>query len=146
MFFYPRYFKKITVEQKVAKKLIKKNDSAKMKLMRLAKNPIYICYVLGTNFRLLGILGYMTFKAKYIESMYRQSASAANLLTGAVGVLPMATGILLSGVIIQYFRPGPRKLTSFITIVEVIGCAGFLSAMFLGCPIAQYAGQQDNGQ
>ena len=55
--------------------------------MRLLKNPIYVCEVLGTALRLFAVLGYATFKPKYIESEYKKSASAANLFTGN---LPMS--------------------------------------------------------
>lgn len=57
----------------------------KVRVIRLAKNPLYICYVIGTNLRLFAVLGYMTFTPKYIEADYKKSASAANLFTGRFG-------------------------------------------------------------
>ncbi|CAG2181249.1 unnamed protein product, partial [Oppiella nova] len=106
----------------------------------LVKNPIYVCYVLGTTARLFAVLGYITFKSKYIESEYKTSASTANLFSGIIGVVPTATGVFLGGLFIRRFLPGPRVLTAFITIVEMIGAMGMFSALFLGCPQSQFAG------
>ena len=53
-----------------------------IRLKRLVKNPIYVCYIIGTNVRLFAVLGYWTFKSKYIESEYKKSASTANLFSG----------------------------------------------------------------
>ncbi|CAG2174982.1 unnamed protein product, partial [Oppiella nova] len=108
--------------------------------LRLVKNPLYVCYVLGTTARLFAVLGYMTFKSKYIESEYKTSASTANLFSGIIGVVPTAAGVFLGGLFIRKFLPGPRVLTAFVTIVEMIGAMGLLSAVFLGCPQSQFAG------
>ncbi|CAG2104452.1 unnamed protein product [Medioppia subpectinata] len=109
------------------------------RLMRLLKNPIFVCFVLGTTLRLFGVLGYMTFKPKYMESQYKQSASSANMLSGIIGIVPSCIGILLGGVFIKYTQPGPKVLTSVITIVELFGTIGFISALFLGCPLTPFA-------
>ncbi|CAG2109912.1 unnamed protein product, partial [Medioppia subpectinata] len=108
---------------------------------RLLKNPIFVCYTIGTASRMFAMSGYMTFKAKYIESEYKTSASKANLFSG---VIPIATGIFLGGVFIRKFLPGPRLLTSLITIVELFAVTGFVTAIFLGCPQSQFAGTQHN--
>ncbi|CAG2177936.1 unnamed protein product, partial [Oppiella nova] len=113
--------------------------SLSKRLIRLLKNPIYVCYVLGTTLRLFGVLGYMTFKPKYMESQFKKSASTANLFSGLVGIIPSATGILLGGAFITYVQPGPILLTSFITVIELMGTIGFISALFLGCPPTPFA-------
>ncbi|CAG2109750.1 unnamed protein product, partial [Medioppia subpectinata] len=117
-----------------------------MRIKRLLKNPIYICYTLGTTTRLFAVLGYLTFKSKYIESEYKTSASTANLFSGIIGVIPTATGIFLGGLFIRKFLPGPRLLTSLITIVELFAVMGMLSALFLGCPQSQFAGTHHNSR
>ena len=50
--------------------------------MKLVKNPIYMCYVLGTTIRLFAVIGYLSFQSKYIETEYKNSASFANMITG----------------------------------------------------------------
>ncbi|CAG2112576.1 unnamed protein product [Medioppia subpectinata] len=57
-----------------------------------------------------------------------------------IGVIPTATGIFLGGVFIRKCLPGPRLLTSLITIVELFAVMGMLSALFLGCPESQFDG------
>ncbi|CAG2175707.1 unnamed protein product [Oppiella nova] len=84
-------------------------------------------------------MGYYTFKPKYLESMYKKSASTANLLSGIVGTIPAAIGLLLGGAYLTFLQPGPRQLTSFITIIEILGTMGYVSAFFLGCPPTPFA-------
>ncbi|CAG2170930.1 unnamed protein product, partial [Oppiella nova] len=71
--------------------------------------------------------------------MYKKSASTANLLSGIVGTIPAAIGLLLGGAYLTFLQPGPRQLTSFITIVEILGTLGYVSAFFLGCPPTPFA-------
>ena len=52
------------------------------RVLKLAKNPIYMCYVVGTNIRLFAVIGYLSFQSKYIETEYKNTASFANLITG----------------------------------------------------------------
>ena len=63
-------------------------------------------------------------------------------MKGIVGVVPTAIGVFLGGFFIQCFRPPPRVLTSFVTVVEVLALMGMFSAIFLGCPSSQFAGKQ----
>ncbi|CAG2103693.1 unnamed protein product [Medioppia subpectinata] len=109
------------------------------RVKRLLKNPILISYLMGNILRLFGVLGYMSFKPKYMESQYKQTASKANLFTGIIGIVPSATGVLLGGVFIKYLQPGPKALTSFVGIVEVFGTLGYISGLFLGCPPTPFA-------
>ncbi|XP_054164681.1 solute carrier organic anion transporter family member 74D-like [Oppia nitens] len=129
----------------VSRKQTKQNSNSqhvpdiKTRLRRLLTNPIYMCVVISTFLRLFGVVGYMAFKPKYLESQYHKSASAANLITGIVGIVPSATGILIGGAFITYFMPSPLVLTSFTTLVELFGTMGFIGALFLGCPSAQFS-------
>ncbi|CAG2176057.1 unnamed protein product [Oppiella nova] len=117
----------------------KQELSLSKRLLRLAKNPIYVSYTLGSIFHWFAVLGFYTFKPKYLESQYKKSASTANLLSGIVGTIPAAIGFLLGGAYLTFLQPGPRQLTSFITIVEILGTMGYVSAFFLGCPPTPFA-------
>ncbi|CAG2100161.1 unnamed protein product [Medioppia subpectinata] len=123
--------------QVVVKK--RNKDQELSPLLRLVKNPIYMCYVFGTTFRVFGVMGYYTFKPKFLESQYKKSASTANLFSGIVGTVPAAIGLLLGGAYLTYVQPGPLQLTSFITVVELLGTMSYVSALFLGCPQTTYA-------
>ncbi|XP_054164680.1 solute carrier organic anion transporter family member 74D-like [Oppia nitens] len=54
---------------------------------RMLTNPIFMLVLIGDGLRLFAINGYNTFKGKYIETMYKKSASMANLITGSIGYL-----------------------------------------------------------
>jgi hypothetical protein len=54
---------------------------------RLITNPTLMCNNLASVFYFLGYMPYWVFMAKYIETQYRQSASASSLVTGELMVL-----------------------------------------------------------
>ena len=68
------------------------------------------------------------------------------LIPGLIGIVPAATGIFLGGLFIRQFQPGPRTLTSFITIVEIFGATGLFAALFLGCPVSEFSGTKYDSQ
>ncbi|XP_054164675.1 solute carrier organic anion transporter family member 74D-like, partial [Oppia nitens] len=119
------------------------NQSLKQRLKKLFTNPIFMCYTFGSIFQMFGWAGYWNFKGKYIESQYRKSASTANLFTGMIGLVPSAIGMLMGGAFISFLKPGPRLLTSFITIVELLSTMGLFSALALGCPPLNFANLPD---
>ena len=51
----------------------------------------------------------------------------------------MAIGIMIGGVFIRQFKPGPRRLISWMFAVENIASLSILGAMFLGCPLPNFA-------
>ena len=75
---------------------------------RLCRNRLYVFHLLASNFVILGIVGFATFLPKYFEFVFRIRAS--NSVVGpasqsAAGVI----GLLLAGVVVQKWRPRPRK-------------------------------------
>lgn len=71
---------------------------------------------------------------KYIETQYNQSASLSSLITGTVGLVFSAFGILLSGLMITIYKPRARYLAAWNVIIGVISIMGMISYAFLGCP------------
>lgn len=51
-------------------------------LKRLLSNPVYIIYLCVTIIQFNSLIGMVTYKPKYIEQHYGQSASKANFLMG----------------------------------------------------------------
>ncbi|CAG2164048.1 unnamed protein product [Oppiella nova] len=147
LFMFPNEFQsKSKASENIAnnRKAIRKQKSSldltlRARLLRLAKNPVYISITVGVTLRLLGGLGYMTFKPKYIESQYKKSASEANLFSGIVGVVPSVIGLFIGGAYITYLKPGAKTLAIVVTVVEVLGNTGMFSAIFLGCPASHFA-------
>lgn len=88
-------------------------------VIAIIRNPIIICQMMGNLFRGIGIIGYFVFQTKYLEAQFRQSASKASLVSGTTGFVAKIFGVLLGGALITMCRPGPRKLTTFIFIVEL---------------------------
>ncbi|XP_075237504.1 organic anion transporting polypeptide 58Dc isoform X2 [Lycorma delicatula] len=104
-----------------------------MTFKRLIMNPTLTCNNLASVFYFIGFLPYWIFLPKYIETMYKQSASFASLITGTVGLVFSAIGILVSGIVITKFKPTARCLALWNVFVGVVSIAGIISYIFLGC-------------
>lgn len=52
----------------------------------------------------------------------------------------------MGGFFIHVFKPRPRILTSFLTLVELLGGAGIIFSFFLGCPQSEFAGERIGNQ
>ncbi|XP_054164676.1 solute carrier organic anion transporter family member 74D-like [Oppia nitens] len=146
MFLFPSDIadKKPTVDDNSVNKISRKTKPTvsqldlKTRVMLLLKNPIYMCYLIGSMCQMFGFFGYSTFKGKYIESQYKKSASTANFISGMVGIIPSAIGIFLGGAFITFLKPGARLLTMFIFVIELLSTMGLFSGLFLGCPNTQF--------
>ncbi|BES92194.1 Organic anion [Nesidiocoris tenuis] len=101
---------------------------------RLMKNPILMCNNFAAIFYFMGYMPYWIFMPKYIEIMYKTSASEASFVTGTVGLIFSACGILISGLVITKYKPGARPLALWNVVVGAISVVGLLSYAFLGCP------------
>ncbi|KAK9505167.1 hypothetical protein O3M35_009278 [Rhynocoris fuscipes] len=100
---------------------------------RLVKNQTLMCNNFAAIFYFLGYMPYWIFMPKYIEIMYKQSASSASLITGTVGLVFSACGILISGLVITKFKPRARPLALWNVVVGAISVLGLISYAFLGC-------------
>lgn len=100
---------------------------------RLIFNPTLMLNNFASIFYFLGYMPYWIFLPKYIETQYRQSASASNLVTGTAGLVFSAIGVLLSGIVISKFKPRARYLAGWNVIVGAISIAGIISYAYLGC-------------
>lgn len=77
-------------------------------IKRLLYNKVLMLNNLASVFYIFGYMAYWIFLPKYIETQYRQSASKASLVTGTVGLVFSAIGILLSGAVISKYKPSAR--------------------------------------
>lgn len=55
-------------------------------LRMLLGHPVYLIYLCVTIIQLNSLIGMVTYKPKYIEQHFRQSASKANFLMGMIRV------------------------------------------------------------
>uniref|UniRef100_A0A8D8QN49 Solute carrier organic anion transporter family member n=2 Tax=Cacopsylla melanoneura TaxID=428564 RepID=A0A8D8QN49_9HEMI len=100
---------------------------------RLFKNKVLIYNTAASSFYVFGYYPYWTFMPKYIEIEYRVTASFAALITGVVGLVFTALGIMLSGGVISMFKPRARSLAAFNICAGIITMFGLTSFIFLGC-------------
>ena len=100
---------------------------------RLLKNTTLMCNNLASVFYFFGYMPYWIFLPKYIETQYKQSASIASLITGSVGLVFSAFGVLISGLAISKFKPRARYLAVWNVVVGAISVLGMISYAFLGC-------------
>ncbi|XP_014214471.1 solute carrier organic anion transporter family member 2A1-like [Copidosoma floridanum] len=101
---------------------------------RLLTNTTLMCNNLAAVFYLMGYMPYWIFMPKYIETQYKQSASVSSLITGTVGLVFSAFGILLSGLVISKYKPKARYLAAWNVMVGAISVLGMISYAFLSCP------------
>lgn len=100
---------------------------------RLISNKILMLNNFASVFYFFGYTPYWIFLPKYLETQYRQSASASNLITGTTMLIFSAIGLLVSGVVISKLKPRARSLAGWNVIVGAISVAGIISYAYLGC-------------
>ncbi|XP_046729061.1 solute carrier organic anion transporter family member 1C1 isoform X3 [Silurus meridionalis] len=109
-------------------------------LRSLLGNPVYILYLCITIIQFNSLIGMVTYKPKYIEQHYGQSASQANFLMGMINIPAVALGMFSGGVLMKKFKLGIMGAAKFALGTSLLGY--FLSLFFfaLGCENAKVAG------
>ncbi|XP_054269028.1 solute carrier organic anion transporter family member 74D-like isoform X1 [Macrosteles quadrilineatus] len=103
--------------------------------LRLLKNKTLMCNNFASVFYFMGYMPYWIFMPKYIETIYKQTAAFASFITGAIGLVCSALGILFAGAFISKVRPSARFLAGWNVVVGAISVLGIISYAFLGCPV-----------
>ncbi|XP_034540777.1 solute carrier organic anion transporter family member 1C1-like [Notolabrus celidotus] len=109
-------------------------------LKSLLGNPVYIIYLCITIIQFNSLIGMVTYKPKFIEQHYGQSASKANFLMGMINIPAVALGMFSGGVIMKKYKLGIMGAAKFSIGTSLLGY--FLSLFFLalGCENAKVAG------
>uniref|UniRef100_A0A8C6VRB5 Solute carrier organic anion transporter family member n=1 Tax=Nothobranchius furzeri TaxID=105023 RepID=A0A8C6VRB5_NOTFU len=109
-------------------------------LKNLLGNPVYIIYLCVTIIQFNSLIGMVTYKPKYIEQHYGQSASKANLLMGMINIPAVALGMFSGGVIMKKYKLDVLGAAKFAFGTSLLGY--FLSLFFLamGCENTKVAG------
>uniref|UniRef100_A0A1B6CBJ9 Solute carrier organic anion transporter family member n=1 Tax=Clastoptera arizonana TaxID=38151 RepID=A0A1B6CBJ9_9HEMI len=123
--------KKSPVSEKPTLSIKDFNDAVK----RLISNRILMFNVMSSVFYIFGLMAYWTFMPKYIETQFRTTSSEASLITGAVGLLFTALGVMVSGAVISRFKPRPRVLAAWNVLTESLDAIGIISFAFIGCSV-----------
>ncbi|XP_047468876.1 solute carrier organic anion transporter family member 74D-like [Penaeus chinensis] len=112
-------------------------------LRRLFTNRIWTGNLFNAVFTLLGVSGYWSFKPKYMENQFRKSATDANYFTGMSSLIVSVVGAGVGGSVIRWARPRPRLIMGYNIFTTIVGCAGFIALMFVGCPRLEVIGPVD---
>ncbi|KAM3587681.1 uncharacterized protein V6R79_011678 [Siganus canaliculatus] len=73
-------------------------------LKRLLGTPAYFLLLCGSILKFNSFTGLFTFKAKYMEQQFGQSASRANFLIGVLNLPAVAVGIFLGGLLMKRYK------------------------------------------
>nr|XP_009299376.1 solute carrier organic anion transporter family member 1C1-like [Danio rerio]XP_009299377.1 solute carrier organic anion transporter family member 1C1-like [Danio rerio] len=73
-------------------------------LKRLLCTPAYFLLLCGIVLKFNSFIGLLTFKAKYMEQQFGQSASRANFLIGVLILPVVAVGIFLGGLLMKRYK------------------------------------------
>ncbi|XP_059931010.1 solute carrier organic anion transporter family member 1C1 isoform X2 [Gadus macrocephalus] len=106
----------------------------------LLGNPIYLIYLCVTIIQLNSLIGMVTYKPKYIEQHFGQSASKANFLMGVVNIPAVALGMFSGGLCMKKLKLSLMGAAKFAFGTSLIGY--FLSLFFfaMSCENAKVAG------
>ncbi|XP_016367649.1 solute carrier organic anion transporter family member 1C1-like isoform X1 [Sinocyclocheilus rhinocerous] len=109
-------------------------------LRSLLGNPVYSLYLCITIIQFNSLIGMVTYKPKYIEQHYGQSASKANFLMGVINIPAVALGMFSGGVIMKKSKLSIMGAAKFALGTSLLGY--FLSLFFfaMGCENASVAG------
>uniref|UniRef100_A0A3P9CLC8 Solute carrier organic anion transporter family member n=1 Tax=Maylandia zebra TaxID=106582 RepID=A0A3P9CLC8_9CICH len=73
-------------------------------LRHLLGTPAYFLLLCGNILKFNAFIGLLTFKAKYMEQQFGQSASRANFLIGVLNLPAVAIGIFLGGLLMKRYK------------------------------------------
>ncbi|XP_055535249.1 solute carrier organic anion transporter family member 1C1-like isoform X2 [Wyeomyia smithii] len=139
---FPRELPKTAARRKSALKLmqVKVEDQppASVKdmieaLKRITKNTVLMLNNIGSAFYIFGYLAYMIYTPKYIEVLYKQTASTASMVTGSVSLVFSALGVLLAGIIITRYKPTARTMAAWNVLVGFLSVVGIILYTVLKC-------------
>ncbi|XP_037079901.1 solute carrier organic anion transporter family member 74D-like [Pollicipes pollicipes] len=108
----------------------------------LLQNDVLMFRTASNVLHVLPIAGLYTFLPKYLETQFRLTANAANIMAGLGGILVMFLGILGSGFYIRRYQPSARFITGWIAISALLYSAGMAILMFVGCHQDDFVGLQ----
>uniref|UniRef100_A0A671Y7M1 Solute carrier organic anion transporter family member n=1 Tax=Sparus aurata TaxID=8175 RepID=A0A671Y7M1_SPAAU len=109
-------------------------------LRRLFKNTIFTLMILTYLVSVNGFIGMITFKPKFLEQVYGQSASKAIFLIGILNLPAVALGIITGGFVLKRFKLGVIGAAR-VAFAASVGSLCLLSIqVFISCDNAEVAG------
>lgn len=109
-------------------------------LKRLFKNSIFSLMVLTYLVIVNGFIGMITFKPKFLEQIYGQSASKAIFLIGILNLPAVALGFITGGLVLKRFKLGVIGAARVSISASLISFSLLTLQVFLHCDNAEVAG------
>ena len=101
-------------------------------LTRLMKNKVLIFDSLAMSFWLFGSTN-RSYTAKFVEFQFQTSPAAASLFSGSSSMVGMMTALLISIILITWFKPSARLLAGFNFLADILAVLVGFSFIFLSC-------------
>ncbi|KYO36691.1 hypothetical protein Y1Q_0024361 [Alligator mississippiensis] len=96
-------------------------------------NRIYFVFLCSVLLQFSSFVGFLTYKPKYMEQQYGQSASKSNFITGLTSLPAVAIGIFLGGLLMKKYKWGLIGATKFGFGVSFFAFLISLLHFFVGC-------------
>nr|XP_057934404.1 solute carrier organic anion transporter family member 1C1-like [Doryrhamphus excisus] len=109
-------------------------------LKRLFRNSIYTLMILTYLVAVNGFMGMITFKPKYLEQIYGQSASRAIFLIGILNLPAVALGIITGGFVLKRFKLGVVGAAKVSMGASIGSFCLLVVQVFLHCENTEVAG------
>uniref|UniRef100_H3CAN1 Solute carrier organic anion transporter family member n=1 Tax=Tetraodon nigroviridis TaxID=99883 RepID=H3CAN1_TETNG len=109
-------------------------------LRRLFSNSVYSLMVLTYLVLVNGFIGMITFKPKFLEQIYGQSASKAIFLIGILNLPAVALGIITGGFILKRFKLGVIGAARVSVFASLGSFCLLIAQVFIRCDVAEVAG------
>nr|XP_046234849.1 solute carrier organic anion transporter family member 1C1-like [Scatophagus argus] len=109
-------------------------------LRRLFRNSVYPLMILTYLVVVNGFIGMITFKPKFMEQIYGQSASKAIFLIGILNLPAVALGIITGGFVLKRFKLGVIGAARVAVAASIGSCSLLFIQAFIHCDIAEVAG------
>ncbi|XP_037631260.1 solute carrier organic anion transporter family member 1C1-like [Sebastes umbrosus] len=109
-------------------------------LRTLLGHPVYLIYLCVTIIQLNSLIGMVTYKPKYIEQHFRQSASKANFLMGVINIPAVALGMFSGGLLMKRLKLNIMGAARFAFGTSLIGYVLSLFFFAMSCENAKVAG------
>ncbi|XP_068163256.1 solute carrier organic anion transporter family member 1C1-like [Antennarius striatus] len=130
-------------EDKEKEKPVTLQDMAKdfiPSLKRLFSNSIFSLMILTYLVSVNGFIGMITFKPKFMEQIFGQSASKAIFLIGILNLPAVALGIITGGFLLKRFKLGVIGAARVAMTASICSCILLFVQAFLNCDNAEVAG------
>ncbi|XP_059842768.1 solute carrier organic anion transporter family member 1C1 [Hypanus sabinus] len=106
----------------------------------LITNRIFALYLLSMVLQINSIVGLITFKAKFIEQHYGQSASKSNFIIGIISIPAVCLGIFFGGLVMKRFKMNVVQAVKMCIGCSVLGWLLSLTYFAMGCDNSRVAG------